>query len=61
MVWHHLRRLRRRIETWPELLDSTAHLMEKGWLIPTDWDDVLRGVHGGQHRLVFLADPGKES
>ncbi|WP_153182993.1 hypothetical protein [Streptomyces sp. E5N298] len=48
-----------RIDTWPELLDWTAHLMEKGWLTHTDWDDVLRGVHGGQRRIV-LAPTSKE-
>ncbi|MBB4711159.1 hypothetical protein BJ965_001041 [Streptomyces luteogriseus] len=44
-----------RISTWRELLDWTAHLMEKEWLTHTDWDDVLRGIHGGQSRLVLAA------
>ncbi len=33
--------------------------MEKGWLTHTDWDDILRGVHGGQRRIV-LAPTSKE-
>lgn len=49
-----------RITTWAELLDWTAHLMEKDWLGHTDWDDVLRGIHGGQHRLV-IAPNSKEN
>lgn len=48
-----------RIDTWAELLDWTAHLMEKDWLTHTDWDDLLRGVHGGRHRLV-IAPSSKE-
>lgn len=43
-----------RIDTWAELLDWTAHLMEKDWLGHTDWDDLLRGVHHGTHRLAVV-------
>ncbi|MEU3341966.1 hypothetical protein [Streptomyces sp. NPDC006668] len=42
------------IRSWEQLLDWTAHLMEKTWLSCTDWDDVLRGVHHGQHRLTAV-------
>lgn len=34
-----------RISTWPSFLHWTAHLMHKGWLEVTDWDDlVLRAL-----------------
>lgn len=49
-----------RIDTWAELLDWTAHLMEKDWFTLTDWDDVLRGVHNGNHRLVVASAASKE-
>ncbi|MFF7048221.1 hypothetical protein ACFY94_07660 [Streptomyces griseorubiginosus] len=45
------------IRTWQQLLEWTAHLMEKAWLSCTDWDEVLRGVHNGKHRLI--AAPAK--
>ncbi|WP_328449898.1 hypothetical protein OG780_19415 [Streptomyces sp. NBC_00386] len=45
-----------RIDTWAELLDWTAHLMEKDWLNHTDWDELLRGVHGGTARLVICKE-----
>lgn len=30
-----------RIRTWPQVLNWTAHLMGKGWLKDTDWDELL--------------------
>ncbi|MFE7229878.1 hypothetical protein ACFVAF_04220 [Streptomyces sp. NPDC057596] len=49
-----------RIDTWAELLDWTAHLMEKDWLTHTDWDELLRGIHGGATRLIVHAPTNKE-
>jgi len=40
------------LRTWAELLDWTAHLMEKPWLGLTDWDGLLRAVVGGKTRVV---------
>ncbi|MFE1928460.1 hypothetical protein ACFW91_38665 [Streptomyces asoensis] len=42
-----------KIRSWEQLLDWTAHLMEKTWLGHSDWDDVLRGVHHGQTRVIL--------
>lgn len=42
------------IRTWGQLLDWTAHLMEKPWLVDTDWGDLLRGVAGGTKRLIAV-------
>ncbi|MFC8704910.1 hypothetical protein ACFUIV_22365 [Streptomyces anulatus] len=44
--------------SWEQLLDWTAHLMEKSWLSHTDWDDFLRGVHRGGGRLVVASQTG---
>lgn len=38
--------------TYGQLLERTAHLMEKRWLRLTDWNEVLRGVPRGKTRLV---------
>ncbi|MGW1643176.1 hypothetical protein [Streptomyces lavendulae] len=47
-----------KIRSWEQLLDWTAHLMEKSWLSHTDWDDCLRGVHRGGGRLVLAVEAG---
>lgn len=47
-----------KIRSWEQLLDWTAHLMEKSWLPHTDWDDCLRGVHQGGGRLVLTVEAG---
>ncbi|MFJ5026140.1 hypothetical protein [Streptomyces goshikiensis] len=47
-----------KIRSWEQLLDWTAHLMEKSWLAHTDWDDFLRGVHRGGARLVVASQAG---
>ncbi|MET9513448.1 hypothetical protein ABZX62_34240 [Streptomyces flavidovirens] len=44
-----------KIRSWAELLEWTAHLMEKSWLTHTDWQDILRGVHTSDRRLVTVA------
>ena len=31
-----------RIDTYPKLIEWTAHLMGKNWFMITDWDHVLR-------------------
>lgn len=40
------------LDTYPQLLERTAHLMGKPWLPLTDWHEVLRGVHTGKTRLI---------
>lgn len=35
-----------RLRSLAEIIDWTAHLMEKEWLIDTNWDQVLRSVQG---------------
>lgn len=35
----------RRLRTFADLVDWTAHLMEKNWLVYTNWDDLLRSLH----------------
>ncbi|MER6319275.1 hypothetical protein ABT237_36805 [Streptomyces sp. NPDC001581] len=47
-----------KIRSWEQLLDWTAHLMEKSWLLHTDWDDFLRGVHRGGGRLMVASQAG---
>ena len=40
------------MRSWRQLLDWTAQVMEKSWIGLTDWPEVLRGVHGGNRRLI---------
>lgn len=46
-----------RIDTWAELCEWTGHLMEKGWLIHTDWGVLMRGIHTGRRRLTLRIKP----
>lgn len=39
-----------RIATYADVLDWTAHLMEKNWFNETDWSDLLRNVANGVPR-----------
>lgn len=40
------------LRTYKQLIERTAHLLEKPWLSVTDWTEVLRGVPHGTTRLV---------
>lgn len=40
-----------KLRTRADLLDWTAHVMEKDWLRRTDWRDVLREARNGGKRL----------
>lgn len=47
-----------RCRTWPQLIEWTAHLMQKDWFCETDWEQVLSdAVHGGKRRLVCDPPP----
>lgn len=37
-----------RLRTWPQLVDWTAHLMQKNWLRATDWHELLRQTAAGE-------------
>ncbi|MEU5902683.1 hypothetical protein [Streptomyces venezuelae] len=48
-----------RLHTRADLLDWTAHLMEKGWLPHTDWRDVLSENRHGGTRFASLPRQGR--
>ncbi len=41
-----------KLRTRADLLDWTAHVMEKTWLPSTDWRDLLREARKGGKRLA---------
>ncbi|MFD0629738.1 hypothetical protein ACFQ2K_51235 [Streptomyces sanglieri] len=43
-----------KLRTRADLLDWTAHLMEKNWLSATDWRDLLREARKGGERLAVI-------
>jgi hypothetical protein len=42
-----------RLRLRADVLDWTAHLMEKAWLPHTDWRDVMRETRTGSTRLIL--------
>ncbi|MGW2183645.1 hypothetical protein ACWCXX_37630 [Streptomyces sp. NPDC001732] len=51
----HYRVAAGKLRTRADLLDWTAHLMEKNWLPATDWHDLLREARKGGERLAVIA------
>ncbi|MEU1630855.1 hypothetical protein ABZ746_37555 [Streptomyces sp. NPDC020096] len=45
------------LRTHAQLLEHTAHLMEKSWLRLADWHEVLRGVPHGKTWLIAARQP----
>jgi hypothetical protein len=41
-----------KLRTWADLVDWTAHLMEKTWLSDTTWAQMLRGVASADSSLI---------